>query len=100
MTFTGGVSLCRMHSRMTWRYLEGNSFIITPPFSPSAIWVTMRRDVHGQFKPARQSLGLVVRLHLGDELGVAALGLDDGDDAGFLAAGIAGRPGGAGCGGA
>ena len=28
------------HSRTTSRYLGGNSFIITPPFSPSAIWVT------------------------------------------------------------
>src|SRR6266571_3121341 len=28
------------HSRITSKYLAGNSFIITPPFSPSAIWVT------------------------------------------------------------
>jgi len=28
------------HSRMTSMYFGGNSFIITPPFSPSAIWVT------------------------------------------------------------
>ena len=28
------------HSRTTCKYLGGNSFIITPPFSPSAIWVT------------------------------------------------------------
>ena len=27
---------------MTSLYLGGNSFIITPPFSPSAICVTMR----------------------------------------------------------
>jgi hypothetical protein len=27
-------------SLMTPRYLGGNSFIMTPPFSPSAIWVT------------------------------------------------------------
>ena len=27
-------------SRITPKYFAGNSFIITPPFSPSAIWVT------------------------------------------------------------
>ena len=27
-------------SRMTWKNMPGNSFIMTPPFSPSAIWVT------------------------------------------------------------
>ncbi len=37
--FIIGVSLPE-HSRTTSMNLPGNSFIITPPFSPSAIWVT------------------------------------------------------------
>ena len=39
VTFMAGV-LEPEHSRITSRYFDGNSFIITPPFSPSAIWVT------------------------------------------------------------
>ena len=62
---------------MTARYLGGNSFIMTPPFSPSEIWLTS----DGIDLPATATrlspLRLVVRLHLADELGVAALGLDD-----------------------
>ena len=42
----------------------------------------------GEF-PAREPLGLVIGLHLRDELGVAALGLDDGDDGSLLPAGVA-----------
>ena len=44
-----------------------------------------RRDLFaGQFH-ARKPLGLVVGLHLGNQLGVAALSLNDRDDRGFLA---------------
>ena len=39
MTFSIGVREPE-HARTTSRYLGGNSFMITPPFSPSAIWVT------------------------------------------------------------
>ena len=39
MTFTAGVGDPE-HSLVTWKYLGGNSFIMTPPFSPSAICVT------------------------------------------------------------
>ena len=39
VTFMAGVWVPE-HSRITSKYLGGNSFIITPPFSPSAIWVT------------------------------------------------------------
>ena len=39
VTFMAGV-LEPEHSRMTSIYFDGNSFIITPPFSPSAICVT------------------------------------------------------------
>ena len=48
-----------------------------------------RRGLLARQFPTRQALGLVIRLHLGDQLCVAALGLDNRDDAGFLAAGIA-----------
>ena len=43
-----------------------------------------RRHLFAVQLPAREPLGLVVRLHLRHELGVAALGLDDRDDAGLL----------------
>jgi hypothetical protein len=69
-------------------YLGGNSFIITPPFSPSAICVTSGGTERPP-SPAARAAGLVPGLHLGDELGVAALRLDDRDDAGLLAGGIA-----------
>ena len=62
--------------RTTSRYLDGNSFIITPPFSPSAIWTTSGGTLRRR-APAPEPLRLVIRLHLGDQLGVAALGLDD-----------------------
>ena len=39
VTLSGGVSLPEA-SAITSLYLGGNSFIMTPPFSPSAIWVT------------------------------------------------------------
>ena len=39
MTFTAGVGDPE-HFLVTWKYLGGNSFIMTPPFSPSAICVT------------------------------------------------------------
>jgi hypothetical protein len=39
VTFTIGVREPE-HAPITWKYLGGNSCIITPPFSPSAIWVT------------------------------------------------------------
>ena len=39
VTFRSGVSESE-HWRTTSLNLDGNSFIITPPFSPSAIWVT------------------------------------------------------------
>ena len=39
LTFTAGVCDPE-HSRITATYFEGNSFIITPPFSPSATCVT------------------------------------------------------------
>ena len=47
------------HSRTTSRYLGGNSFIITPPFSPSAICVTSggtRRPASSQRSSTRASL--------------------------------------------
>ena len=65
------------HSRITSRYLGGNSFIITPPFSPSAICVTSGGTLRPASSHAAEPVRLVVRLHLGDELGVAALRLDD-----------------------
>src|SRR6266568_2161157 len=39
VTFMAGVWVPEL-SRITSKYLGGNSFIMTPPFSPSAIWVT------------------------------------------------------------
>src|SRR6266699_1328161 len=72
VTFTAGVG-DPGHSLMTSRYLGGTSFIMDPPA--------------GQFN-GPQALGLVVGLHLAHELGVAALGLDDRDDAGRVAVGV------------
>lgn len=39
MTFISGLSEPE-HSLTTSKYLAGDSFIITPPFSPSEIWLT------------------------------------------------------------
>jgi len=65
---------------MTSRNLDGNSFIMTPPFSPSAIWAESWGSICLQ-GGLGQAFGLVVRLHLGHQLGVTALGLDNGGDA-------------------
>ena len=70
-------------------YLDGNSFIITPPFSPSAIWVTNRRRLFSRQFPPGKPYGFVVRLHLGNEFGVAALRFDYGNDARRFALGVA-----------
>ncbi len=74
-------------SRTTSMYLGGNSFIMTPPFSPSAICVTkggidFLQDRHGR------ALRFVIGLHLGHELGIAALCFDDGDNFGGFARGV------------
>ena len=49
-----------------------------------------RRDPDAAHLLPLQALGLVKRLHLGDQLGVRALRLDDGDDRHLLAGGVAG----------
>ena len=90
MTVMAGVWVPE-HSQIALKYLGGNSFIITPPFSPSAIWVTAEARPAAQLL-AGQALGLVIRLHLGDQFGVAPLGLDHRGDAGLLAPGVLCRP--------
>ncbi|HEV3288447.1 MAG TPA: hypothetical protein VG123_05600, partial [Streptosporangiaceae bacterium] len=73
---------------MTSRYLGGNSFIMTPPVLTVGDLGDQRRDPPAGQLNGPQVLGLVVGLHLAHELGVAALGLDDRDDAGRAAAGV------------
>ena len=88
VAFISGTSLPEA-SRTTSKYFDGNSFIITPPFSPSAICVTSGgTELPGELA-ALEALRLVPGLHLRDELGVGALRLDDRDDAHRLARGIA-----------
>ena len=91
----GGVSEPRALAHHLHDTCGGNSFIITPPFSPSAICVTSGGTCLPGQLPAREPLGLVIGLHLRHQLGVAALGLDDGDDAGLFAPGVPARPAGA-----
>ena len=61
---------------------------MTPPVLTVGDLGDQRRDPPAGQVNGPQALGLVVGLHLAHELGVAALGLDDRDDAGRVAVGV------------
>src|SRR6266404_3495836 len=104
VTFRSGVSEPE-HSRITSKYLGGkwehdalkvrrdsdacrSTTIVhhhAAVFAVGDLRDERRHRFSGQF-PTGQTAGLIVGLHLADQLCVAALGLDDRDDARLLAA--------------
>src|SRR5713101_7644364 len=85
LTFIGGVSLPEA-SRTTSKNFPGKSFIITASILAIPNLNRERMNLPASETHARQSFRFVVRLHLRHELSVAALSLNDGNDARTLPA--------------
>ena len=86
VTFTAGVGDPE-HSLMTSRYLGELVHHDAAVLAVGDLGDQRRDPPAGQLN-GPEALGFVVGLHLAHELGVAALGLDDRDDAGRLAVGV------------